>query len=65
MNSVTPPIRVLVVDDHPIVRHGLLALLRYESGFEIAGDAADGEEAVALVLATKPDVVLSISVCPV
>lgn len=54
----TPPIRVLVVDDHPVVRHGLLALLRYEPGFVIAGDAADGEEAVAAVLSTAPDVVL-------
>ena len=51
-------IRVLVVDDHPVVRHGLLALLRYEPEFEIAGDAADGEEAVAAVLEHKPDVVL-------
>lgn len=51
-------IRVLVVDDHPVVRHGLLALLRYEPEFEIAGDAADGEEAVAAVLEYKPDVVL-------
>lgn len=53
-----PPIRVLVVDDHPVVRHGLLSLLRYEPGFEIAGDAADGEAAVAAVLAQNPDVVL-------
>lgn len=52
------PIRVLVVDDHPVVRHGLLALLRYEPEFEIAGDASDGEEAVAAVLEYKPDVVL-------
>ncbi len=52
------PIRVLVVDDHPVVRHGLLALLRYEPEFEIAGDAADGEEAVAAVLEYTPDVVL-------
>lgn len=51
-------IRVLVVDDHPVVRHGLLALLRYEPEFEIAGDAADGEEAVAAVLEHNPDVVL-------
>lgn len=51
-------IRVLVVDDHPVVRHGLLALLRYEPEFEIAGAAADGEEAVAAVLEHKPDVVL-------
>lgn len=53
-----PPIRVLVVDDHPVVRHGLLSLLRYEPGFEIAGDAADGEQAVTAVLDTAPDVVL-------
>lgn len=53
-----PPIRVLVVDDHPVVRHGLLSLLRYEPGFVIAGDAADGEAAVAAVLAYDPDVVL-------
>ena len=54
----TPPIRVLVVDDHPVVRHGLLSLLRYEPGFDIAGDAADGEAAVAAVLMHHPDVVL-------
>lgn len=51
-------IRVLVVDDHPIVRHGLMALLRYEPGFDIAGDAADGEAAVQAVLTVNPDVVL-------
>lgn len=51
-------IRVLVVDDHPIVRHGLMALLRYEPGFDIAGDAADGDAAVQAVLTVNPDVVL-------
>ena len=51
-------IRVLVVDDHPVVRHGLLALLKYEPGMLIAGDAADGEAAIEAVMQIQPDVVL-------
>lgn len=51
-------IRVLVVDDHPVVRHGLIAILRYEPDIEVVGDAADGAEAVQLILERKPDVVL-------
>jgi len=51
-------IRVLVVDDHPVVRHGLIAILRYEPGIEVVGDAADGEEALRLILERRPDVVL-------
>jgi DNA-binding NarL/FixJ family response regulator len=51
-------VRVLVVDDHPVVRHGLSAILRYEEAMEVVGEAADGEEAVRLILERQPDVVL-------
>jgi DNA-binding NarL/FixJ family response regulator len=52
------PIRVLVVDDHPVMRSGLLALLTEASGFESAGEAHDGIAALAMVRQTRPDVVL-------
>ena len=52
------PIRVLIVDDHPVVRSGLLALLAGESGFEPAGEAGDGIGALAAIRQARPDVVL-------
>ena len=51
-------IRVLVVDDHKIVRTGLVGLLEAEADLEVIGEAADGQAAVAAVLADPPDVVL-------
>jgi DNA-binding NarL/FixJ family response regulator len=53
-----PRIRVAVVDDHPVVRAGLAALLASAADLEVVGQAADGEAAVALALAERPDVVL-------
>jgi len=43
------PIRVLIVDDHPVVRSGLQALLAGESGFESVGEADDGIGALAAI----------------
>jgi len=51
-------IRLAVVDDHPIVRDGLVAVLGDEPDFEVVGAAASAEEAAALVARERPDVVL-------
>lgn len=51
-------IRLVIADDHPVVRAGLVGLLSDEPGFEVVGEAADGEQAVRVAAATSPDVVL-------
>ncbi|SDL08435.1 response regulator [Streptomyces indicus] len=54
----SPAIRVLLCDDHVVVRAGLLALLDSAPGIEVVGEAGSGEEAVALAEKLRPDVVL-------
>ena len=51
-------IRLLIVDDHPIVRDGLRGIFTGEHGFEVLGEAGNGAEAVALAARLLPDVVL-------
>ncbi len=52
------PIRILLVDDQPLLRMGFRLILEGEDDLSIAGEASDGEEGVALALETTPDVVL-------
>ena len=52
------PIRIVVADDHPIVRAGIVGLLETAPGIEVVGEAADGAEAVALAASEHPDLVL-------
>ena len=51
-------IRVLIVDDHEMVREGLMSMLRSEPDFEVVGQTGHGEEVAELVESSKPDVVL-------
>lgn len=51
-------IRVLVADDHVLIRAGLAALIRAAPGFDVVGEAATGDEAVAMAAEARPDVVL-------
>lgn len=51
-------VRVLVADDHPVVREGLAAMLQAEPDLDVVGEAGNGDEAVALAARLRPDVVL-------
>jgi two-component system, NarL family, response regulator LiaR len=53
-----PPIRVLIVDDHAMIRRGLRAYLLGRSDVEVVGEAGDGQEALDAVAALQPDVIL-------
>jgi DNA-binding NarL/FixJ family response regulator len=50
--------RILIADDHDVVRSGVRAILETQEGWEVVGEAADGKEAVDKALATRPDVVV-------
>ncbi len=54
----TPPIQILIADDHAIVREGLSVIISMQKDMHIVGQAVDGEEAVTFYTAHRPDVVL-------
>ena len=66
MNASQPihPIRVLIVDDHAMVRKGLTAFLKNEPGLELVGEARDGREAIECCEQLQPDVVLMDLIMP-
>ena len=55
---VTKSIKVLIADDHPLVREGLRALIATEPDMDLVGEASDGVEAVDLAMSLQPDVIL-------
>jgi DNA-binding NarL/FixJ family response regulator len=57
--TATPPVRVVIADDHPMFRYGLKAAVAAAGEVEIVGEAADGQELLAMVEHTRPDVVLT------
>ncbi len=57
-------IGVLIVDDHPVVRQGIISFLEVQDDLEVKGEAADGEEAIRVVEELKPDLVLMDIVMP-
>ncbi len=63
--AVPNPIRVMVVDDHAMVRRGLATFLMVYDDLELAGEAESGEEAIQLCSEVKPDVILMDMVLPV
>jgi DNA-binding NarL/FixJ family response regulator len=52
------PLRILVADDHEIVRRGLVSLLKSHAGWEVCGEAQDGPQAVDKTKGLRPDVVI-------
>ena len=55
---MSKPIRIVVADDHPVVRDGLIAMLQTQSDFEVIGEVGDGAEALHVVTERAPDVLL-------
>ena len=58
IDSSTSPVRILLVDDHEVLRDGLRALLEHESDLRIVGEAGTGAQAIALTNSLRPDVIV-------
>ena len=58
MINTTPQVRLVIADDHPILRDGLRRLLQEEPNYKVVGEAQDGTEAIQLVNRLKPDILL-------
>ena len=56
--SPSNPIRIVVADDHPVVRFGVKNMLMNEPGYEVVGEAEDGDDAITQTLELEPDILL-------
>jgi len=61
---VAPKKTILIVDDHPLVREGLVSILKPAAGYEVVGQAGNGRDAIRMVKNLKPDLVLLDMVLP-
>lgn len=64
MNDSTPKIRILIADDHQVVRQGLRTFMELQADFEVVGEAGDGVTVVEMTRKLKPDIVLMDLVMP-
>jgi DNA-binding NarL/FixJ family response regulator len=55
---IRPPLRILIADDHAVVRFGLKTILSQQEGWQVVGEAKSGAEALALTLQLQPDIVI-------
>lgn len=55
---MTPPTRILIADDHPLIRKGLRQVIEAETNFEVIGEAADGRQALNLILQHQPQITI-------
>ena len=55
---MTDKIKILIIDDHPLMRRGIKQLIELEKNFEVVGDAGSGNEGIALALKTQPDLII-------
>lgn len=58
MSPKSNPIRILIADDHPLLREGIRGILEYQEEFEVIGEAATGDETIAVCQQNPPDVLL-------
>jgi DNA-binding NarL/FixJ family response regulator len=58
VKSATPAIRILLADDHPVVRIGVRNMLQSDRGFDVVGECGDGDEAITQTLELLPDILL-------
>ena len=55
---MTDKIKILIIDDHPLMRRGIKQLIELEKNFEVVGDVGSGNEGIALALKTQPDLII-------